>query len=121
VDRHSLRRSYKDIQKAVDVLKGKRSLIIFPEGTRQTEDAIGPFKPGYLKLARDAGVDVAPVVMSGSGRVIRKRSLLIDPRESVRVSLGAPIPVGTMTADRAAEVVRIHFVRTHESIRIKSV
>ena len=117
IDRHSLKRSYRDIQKAVDVLKRKRSLIIFPEGTRQLEDAIGPFKPGYLKLAREAGVDLVPIVMSGSGKVMNKKSLLIDPRKKIYVSFGEPLPLRALSPDHGSDEVRLNFVRIHESMK----
>ena len=117
IDRHSLRRSYRDIQTAVDLLKRKRSIFIFPEGTRQTEDHIGPFKPGFLKLAQEAGVDLVPIVMRGSGKVMIRGSFLVDPRESITVSLGRPLPVTGRDAVRQPDTVRQQFTEIYARLK----
>jgi 1-acyl-sn-glycerol-3-phosphate acyltransferase len=47
------------------------SVAIFPEGTRSKTGEIGKFKSGAFALAKEAGVGILPVVLSGS-RVIGK-------------------------------------------------
>ena len=41
-------------------------LMIFPEGTRSRDGAIGPFKSGAFELAIAAGVPILPVVLDGT-------------------------------------------------------
>jgi len=120
IDRNSLKRSYRDIKRAVDVLKRKRSLIMFPEGTRQTEDRIGPFKAGFLKLAQEAGVSVVPIVMRGTGKVMKKKSMKMDTRAAIEVSIAAPIPSSSLKGAQSAEEIRKLFIRTYEKMRVQS-
>ncbi len=47
------------------------SVAIFPEGTRSKTGETGRFKPAAFSLAREAGVGILPVVLTGS-RVIGK-------------------------------------------------
>jgi 1-acyl-sn-glycerol-3-phosphate acyltransferase len=47
------------------------SVAIFPEGTRSRTGEMGRFKSGAFALAREAGVGILPVVLSGS-RVVGK-------------------------------------------------
>ncbi len=48
------------------------SVAIFPEGTRSKDGEIGRFKAGAFNLAREAGVEVLPVVMDGTRTMIKK-------------------------------------------------
>ncbi|MFI3258917.1 MAG: lysophospholipid acyltransferase family protein [Rikenellaceae bacterium] len=48
------------------------SVAIFPEGTRSKTGQIGRFKAGAFNLAREAGVEVLPIVMEGTDRIIGK-------------------------------------------------
>jgi 1-acyl-sn-glycerol-3-phosphate acyltransferase len=51
------------------------SVAIFPEGTRSRTGQIGSFKSGAFTLAKEAGVGILPVVLTGS-RVVGKRGRL---------------------------------------------
>ncbi|MFI3247939.1 MAG: lysophospholipid acyltransferase family protein [Rikenellaceae bacterium] len=48
------------------------SVAIFPEGTRSRSGEIGRFKAGAFNLAREAGVDILPIVIDGTRDIIRK-------------------------------------------------
>jgi 1-acyl-sn-glycerol-3-phosphate acyltransferase len=72
--------------------------IIFPEGTRTQESALGELKSGGFHRAIQAGVPVLPVSGSGSRRITPKRSLRIE-RGRIRVHYGKPI----VTAERTPE------------------
>lgn len=51
------------------------SVAIFPEGTRSKSGEIGRFKAGAFNLAREAGVEILPVVIDGSRDMIKGRGL----------------------------------------------
>lgn len=64
----------------------------FPEGTRTTEDALAPFKPGAFLLAAASGRPILPVAIFGAGRVLPSGSR--QPRPGpVGLRIGEPIPV----------------------------
>jgi long-chain acyl-CoA synthetase len=58
------------LQKLAAGLKRGNNLIIFPEGTRSRDGALGPFKDSYAILARELDVPVVPVVIDGAHAVL---------------------------------------------------
>lgn len=48
------------------------SVAIFPEGTRSKDGEIGRFKAGAFNLAREAGVEILPVVIDGTRSMIKR-------------------------------------------------
>ncbi len=51
------------------------SVLFFPEGTRSLDGKPKKFKIGAFKLASDTKSSILPVVLSGSGKLLRKGSL----------------------------------------------
>lgn len=51
------------------------SVAIFPEGTRSKDGEIHRFKAGAFELAREAGVELLPVVLDGTAQLVRKNRL----------------------------------------------
>jgi 1-acyl-sn-glycerol-3-phosphate acyltransferase len=65
-----------------------------PEGTRQSEPKIAPFKKGPFIFAVNANVPIIPVVVEGANRVLPKSKLLVNLgclRRTVRVRVLDPI------------------------------
>jgi 1-acyl-sn-glycerol-3-phosphate acyltransferase len=78
--------------------KEKPIIIMFPEGTRSSTGELQPFKKGAFVLAVEAGADVVPTAVLGSGAIMRKHSLLIHPG-TITVRFGTPIEVAGITAE----------------------
>ena len=67
------------------------SLILFPEGTRGSGAAPGPFRGGLHHLARDyPGAELIPVYLTNLARAFPKGAILPAPISCV-VSFGAPL------------------------------
>ncbi len=66
------------------------SVAIFPEGTRSKSGDIGRFKAGAFNLAREADVEVLPVVMDGTRRMI-KRGGAFNWRSDLRLRVLPPV------------------------------
>ncbi len=81
------------------LVRGSRSLIVFPEGTRSTTGALGRFKGGTFLVAIDAGLPIVPVSISGS-RHVMLRGRLMTCSGDVTMTIHDPIP--TAGAGRAA-------------------
>lgn len=92
---------------AAEVARG-HSLLVFPEGTRTVTGRVGAFRVGSFRLARDLGVPVVPVAVTGMYRVLRKGSWLLRPGHAVAVHVLAPIPTqGVQDADLPALAERV--------------
>lgn len=69
----------------------RHSLIVFPEGTRSRDGAVGEFKGGLYHLARRRpDVDLVPVFVGNTGRILPKGEVLPVPMLS-RVVFGVPL------------------------------
>lgn len=69
------------------------SLILFPEGTRCSNGAIGPFKSGLYFLSQSRpDIELIPVCLENLNRILPKGEALPVPMLS-RVIFGAPLPV----------------------------
>lgn len=67
-----------------------KSLILFPEGTRSPKGELTPFKKGAFVLARDAGVRLLPVFLSGTADVMPPGKSLPLPGR-VRFKIADPV------------------------------
>lgn len=75
----------------VNALGERHSLIIFPEGGRQTTPEPQPFKPGLFHLAKKRpDVELVPVWMENLNRILPKGEILPVPMLG-SVTFGAPI------------------------------
>jgi long-chain acyl-CoA synthetase len=62
------------LKAAADILRSGGSLVIFPEGTRTRDGAIGKFKSGAAYLAKNLGKRIIPVVIDGSFGILPRGS-----------------------------------------------
>ncbi len=90
VDRRDHQRAVASLSAAAERVRGGLSLIVFPVGTRSRDRRIHPFKKGPFVIARQAGVPVVPVAVSGSGAVTPKRRIEVHPG-TIHVSIGAAV------------------------------
>jgi 1-acyl-sn-glycerol-3-phosphate acyltransferase len=98
----------------VDLLSDGWNLVIFPEGTRSPDGAMGRFRHGAASLAAIAGVPVVPAGLRGTfGAMPRGRSWPIPGKPAVSVRFGRPIrpaageDVRSFTARLSTEVKRL--------------
>ena len=88
VERNRVGRRSADL--AAGLIEDGWSLLIFPEGGRSPDGWGRPFRGGAAYLSRRCGVPVAPIHVSGTGRILRKGRVLPQPA-SVTVTFGHPL------------------------------
>ncbi len=77
------------------------SILVYPEGTRNTGGAMAPFKPGLGLLATCLGVPVVPVYTTGLFHILPKGKSLPHPgRASIR--FGQPLTFASTINYRTA-------------------
>ena len=79
------------------------SIAIFPEGTRSKDGEIHNFKMGAFSLAKEAGVEILPVVMTGTNQAFKK-GWLVNWRHRVAIRVLKPVPVEEVEATGTKEL-----------------
>lgn len=83
---------------AAEVARG-HSILAFPEGTRTRDGRVRRFRKGVFVLARDLGLPIVPVTVTGMYEILRADSGLMRPGREVTVYCDAPIdPTGVPDA-----------------------
>ena len=82
----------RSLDSAAEHLKSGAAILVFPEGTRSTSDAIGHFKTGAFRLAKLGEVQILPVGISGTRYLLPKHGRLIRPHR-VSVHIAPPLPL----------------------------
>jgi 1-acyl-sn-glycerol-3-phosphate acyltransferase len=87
-----------------EVARG-HSLLVFPEGTRTRTGRVGTCRKGVFMLARDLGIPVVPVAVTGMYETMRTGSWLLRPGYTVTVHVLPPIPTEGMSDEAVALLV----------------
>ena len=82
------------------------SVAIFPEGTRSKDGEIHNFKMGAFNLAAEAGVDILPIVMTGTNEMINGWKVNWRNRVAIRVlpAIKADVVAATDTKELMHQV-----------------
>jgi long-chain acyl-CoA synthetase len=95
------------ILKLAEVLKRKKNLIIFPEGTRSKSGELGDFKKTFAILSKELGIPVVPVAIVGANNALSSGSIFPIPFKKVKVEFLKPVyPNENATAETIAGKVR---------------
>lgn len=90
-----------------------RSIMVFPEGTRQNDGTLHEFKSGAFRIATSLGLPVVPVAIRGTGSILPPHSLAVTPGH-VRIEWLDPIPSEGADPD---ELMAIAYAQIAERMR----
>jgi len=91
IHRDNKRKALKDLKKAVEIIKGGESVLLFPEGTRNLDSAnLLEFQIGAFILAIKLGMEMVPMVIYGTDKCVPKGSIWVRPK-TVYVRSFAPL------------------------------
>lgn len=92
VDRSNRRKAMQSLEYAVKTAQKGRSILIYPEGTRQkSTEKLGKFKTGGMIIALKSGLPVVPVVLEGTGNILPKGSIALNNHHKVQLKALPPV------------------------------
>lgn len=89
---------------AIRLVEEGKVLGIFPEGTRSKDGEIHRFKAGAFTLAKEAGVEILPVVMTGTATMFRGWRMNWTNR--IRIRVLPPVSVEEAASMEIKELVQ---------------
>ena len=95
IDRTDPRKAMKSLEEAIEKIHCGASVVIFPEGTRDSGKEVAPFKRGGFLIAEKAKVPIIPIAISGTYDLLPAGKLMLKPGE-VTISILPPIEVKTL-------------------------
>ena len=93
------------IQKLGELLKQKKNLIIFPEGTRTKDGKLGNFKKTFAILSKELKIPIVPVSIKGAYEALPKGAKFPRPFKKIKVKFLPPIRPETDSYDKLTEKV----------------
>ena len=84
-------------------LAAGRAVVIYPEGTRSTNGNVREFRSGALRLARECGVPLVPVALTGTADVLPKGGRWSPAPMQIRI--GEPVDPDGISAPQLREQV----------------
>jgi 1-acyl-sn-glycerol-3-phosphate acyltransferase len=79
IDRSNADRARRSMEKAKNVMECGYSFGVFAEGTRAVPGELLPFKKGAFHLAMQTGVDIVPVAIRNTDRMMGKKTRVAYP------------------------------------------
>ena len=106
IDRSNRERAINSLHQAAREIRGGKSVVIFPEGTRTRTGEMLQFKKGGFVMAEEAGVQIVPLATVGGRFMLPPGAVHIRPGRYV-VAFGAPVdPKGFPSRDALIAEVR---------------
>ncbi len=95
------------------------SVAIFPEGTRSKTGEMNRFKAGAFNLAAEAGVDILPIVMTGTNQLFN--GWKVNWRNRVAIRVMPPVKADTVAATDTKELMQqVHDSMVEELKRLRA-
>ncbi len=94
------------ILRTAEVLKNGKKLIIFPEGTRTKNGAIGDFKRTFAILSKELNVPIIPVAINGSFLAMPAGSHFPKPFSKIQIDFMPAIYPNNHTYESLKELVK---------------
>ncbi len=78
------------LPKLDNLVKRGYSIAVFPEGTRSKDCRIGRFHQGAFYIAQKLGVEILPMYLYGTGKVLPKKTYLLR-KSPIYIEVGNPL------------------------------
>jgi 1-acyl-sn-glycerol-3-phosphate acyltransferase len=106
VDRKNKENALKSMALAAEKIRKGKSVISFPEGTRSKSDQMNLFKRGSFIIAKEGKIDVVPIAIKGSRKILPSGSFSIRPG-TIEVMIGERIPASSFSHLSVEEIASL--------------
>ncbi len=96
LNRTDIKQGMETIKQGAAYLSEGHSMVLFPEGTRNHEDTMLPFKEGGYKMAEKAKVPIVPVAIVGSDDLLEISGKKGVKKGHITLVYGEPIDPASM-------------------------
>jgi len=103
IDRQNMRQQIQVILDGIQMLKGGRSIFVFPEGTRTRDGKMLEFKAGTFKLATKSGVDIIPVTIDGTYKMLEGNGNRFKPGK-VKLYFHEAVRLDSLTKEELSDI-----------------
>ncbi len=103
LDRDDIRAGLKTILEGVENIKNGYSMYIAPEGTRNQEKEMLPFKEGSFKLAQKSGCPIVPIAISNTDEIYENHTPWIHSAKVV-IHYGNPINLKDLSKEEQKHI-----------------
>ncbi|MGH9376404.1 MAG: lysophospholipid acyltransferase family protein [Terriglobia bacterium] len=100
VERERPHKALKSLDQAAERIRAGWPVVLFPEGHRNRDGGMGPFRSGSFYLAIKSGAPIVPITVSGSRAVLKPDSLHVRPG-NVDIMIHPPIATCGMALSEA--------------------
>ena len=90
LEREDMKAGLKTILQGIEYIKNGISICIFPEGTRNRQEEMLPFKEGSLKMAEKTGCPIIPMAITNSAEIFENHLPFVRPCHVI-LEYGTPI------------------------------
>ena len=114
IDRSNRERAINSLHRAAAEIRGGKSVVIFPEGTRTRTGQLLPFKKGGFIMAEEAGVQIVPLATVGGRPMLPPGAVHVRPGRYVVAFGAAGGPQGFPQPDALMAEVRARIAALRE-------
>jgi 1-acyl-sn-glycerol-3-phosphate acyltransferase len=116
IQRENRKAAFGAYEVAAERIKGGKSVVVFPEGTRGTAYPLRPFKKGPFVLAIAAGVPIVPIILHGTIEIMPRNSLWAHPG-TIDIHLLEPVITTSVDYDHREALMNTVRTRMADAMR----
>ncbi len=99
LDRDDVKNGLQMIKDSIGLIKKGLSVYIAPEGTRNTEDIMLPFKEGSFKIATRTNCKIVPICYTNTEKIFEAHTPWVRRTRNVTMEFGDPVDITDMSRD----------------------